>query len=108
MCVRFPGRDVVSGGTLRGAAARAGRALAALVVVLVSAASADADPAPLRVGFESFYAGDCPSIPTYSYRPGSPRVQGWLLILCYALRLGGYDVPWEPVYSPNYNRSLVE
>lgn len=111
--------NVVTGRMLRRAANRAGRALALLLAVFASAADAAADPAPLRVGFEAapeaiapmkaaFYTGDCPSIPTYAYRPGSPRLQGWLLILCNALRLGGYDAPWEAVYSPNYNRSLAE
>lgn len=115
--VSAPG-NVVTGATPRSAAARAGRALASLLLVFATAAGA-AEPAPLRVGFEAapetipqfkatFYSGDCPGIPTYSYRPGSPRLQGWLLILCNALRLGGYDAPWEPVYSPNYNRSLAE
>lgn len=97
-------------------------ALRAALCLGVAAACAGASAAPpVRVGIEADgpqaehlqqqVGGDnCARPDDYRFsNPASPsRMEAELLLLCNALRLGGYDAPIAFVFAYNYNRALSE
>lgn len=99
----------------------AGRALVlGAMLALASAASADVRP-PLRVGMEAdgpqaahiaaqLGGSACVAPESYVFsNPETPtRLEAELVLLCNALRLGGYPVELSFVYVYNYNRGLAE
>jgi hypothetical protein len=101
-------------------ARRFGFTLRSVALALTATAALAADR-PVRVGFEAdpdqaapllerYDEGRCPPIEGHVYlNPASPsRIEGELLILCNALREGGWGRPIALVYAHSYNRSLAE